>query len=51
MADSEGPTPSDGVYLFQYRTGSGWRYHSQGSAFDCADLGITSGNPPFCYRD
>ena len=47
-ADPEGPTPGDGLYLFHYRTGKGWQYHSQGSAFDCEDLGITSGNPPFC---
>ena len=47
-ADPEGPTPGDGVYLFHYQPGVGWRYHSQGSAFDCQDLGITSGNPPFC---
>ena len=47
---SQGPTPGDGVYLFQYRSGS-WRYHSQGSGFVCQDLGITSGNPPFCEMD
>ena len=47
-ADPDGPTPGDGLYLFHYRTGQGWRYHSQGSAFDCEELGITSGNPPFC---
>ncbi|MFC6019728.1 hypothetical protein ACFP2T_26415 [Plantactinospora solaniradicis] len=47
-ADAEGPTAGDGVYLFQYKAGTGWRYHSQGSGFYCEDLGITSGNPPFC---
>jgi hypothetical protein len=50
-ADPEGPTPGDGVYLFQYKTGKGWRYHSQGSGFLCQDLGITTGNPPFCQMD
>lgn len=50
-ADPEGPTPGDGVYLFQYKAGPGWRYHSQGSGFQCKDLGITSGNPPFCQMD
>ncbi|MET8147168.1 hypothetical protein ACIBSW_11990 [Actinoplanes sp. NPDC049668] len=48
-ADPEGPTPGDGVYLFHYKTGTGWRYHSQGSGYDCADLGITAGDPPFCH--
>jgi len=51
MADPEGPTPGDGIYLFQYQAGKGWRYHSQGSAYQCQDLGITSGNPPFCQMD
>ncbi|MBU2669886.1 hypothetical protein KOI35_40885 [Actinoplanes bogorensis] len=48
MADPEGPTPSDGIYLFHYKAGPGWSYHSQGSSYRCPDLGITSGNPPFC---
>ena len=47
-AKPAGPDHGDGIYLFKYKTGTGWRYHSQGSAYDCADLGITSGNPPFC---
>ncbi|MBF9132299.1 hypothetical protein I0C86_25615 [Plantactinospora sp. S1510] len=48
------PTPDqqgDGVILFRYDPDRGWRRHSEGSAFDCADLGIkkTSGDqPPFC---
>ncbi|GID97668.1 hypothetical protein ACFQFC_12910 [Amorphoplanes digitatis] len=50
-ADPEGPTPGDGIYLFQYKAGKGWRYHSQGSGYHCAELGITSGNPPFCQVD
>ncbi|MEQ4304032.1 hypothetical protein ABNF97_22065 [Plantactinospora sp. B6F1] len=47
-ASPEGPTVGDGIYLFQYRAGTGWRYHSQGSGYRCEDLGITTGNPPFC---
>jgi hypothetical protein len=47
----EGPGTGDGVYLFRYKSDTGWRYHSQGSGYQCADLGITSGNPPFCSRD
>ncbi|MEV4720796.1 hypothetical protein AB0J94_26675 [Micromonospora noduli] len=50
-AEPDGPITGDGVYLFHYRAGGGWRYHSQGSAFHCEDLGITSGNPPFCEMD
>jgi len=47
-AEPAGPDRGGGIYLFRYTTGGGWKYHSQGSAYDCADLGITSGNPPFC---
>jgi hypothetical protein len=47
-ADPKSPTPGDGFYLFQYKAGTGWRYHSQGSGYHCKDLGITTGNPPFC---
>ncbi|MBM2619479.1 hypothetical protein JIG36_28390 [Actinoplanes sp. LDG1-06] len=50
-AAPKGPTPGDGIYLFHYRSGTGWRYHSQGSSFRCQDLGITTGNPPFCEMD
>jgi len=46
-ADPEGPTPGDGVYLFRYQNGTGWRYHSQGSGYDCKDLGINE-PAPFC---
>lgn len=49
--DPEGPTPGDGVYLFHYQTGKGWRFHSEGSGYLCEELGITSGNPPFCQMD
>ncbi|WP_164842200.1 hypothetical protein [Actinoplanes solisilvae] len=48
----EGPNLGDGAFLFRYKASTGWRYHSQGSAFNCNDLGITSGNPTFCsYQD
>ena len=45
--DPEGPTPGDGVYLFRYKSSTGWRYHSQGSGYDCKDLGINE-PAPFC---
>jgi hypothetical protein len=47
-ADPEGPSPGDGFYLFHYKAGTGWRYHSQGSGYQCSDLGIDSSDPPFC---
>lgn len=50
-ARPDGPNHGDGDYLFHYKAGTGWKYHSQGSAFNCEDLGITSGNPPFCGTD
>ncbi|MEU8230089.1 hypothetical protein AB0C12_10855 [Actinoplanes sp. NPDC048967] len=50
-AAPEGPGRGDGVYLFRYRSDTGWRYHSQGSGYQCAELGITSGSPPFCSKD
>ncbi|GID97666.1 hypothetical protein ACFQFC_12900 [Amorphoplanes digitatis] len=46
-ADPEGPTPGDGIYLFQYKPGKGWRYHSQGSGYHCEELGIDE-PAPFC---
>ncbi|MCY1136368.1 hypothetical protein OWR29_00035 [Actinoplanes sp. Pm04-4] len=50
-AAPQGPTPGDGIYLFRYEPGPGWRYHSQGSSYRCQDLGITEGDPPFCEMD
>jgi hypothetical protein len=41
----------DGMYLFRYSPSRGWRVHGQGSAFDCAALGISkdpNDPPPFC---
>ena len=46
-ADAKGPKPGDGIYLFHRRPGQGWQYHSQGSAFECRDLGIHE-PAPFC---
>ena len=45
------PVPGNGIYLFHFEPGIGWRYHSQGSGYRCQDLGITSGRPPFCGFD
>ena len=42
-----GPTHGDGVYLFRYGAGTGWRYHSQGSGYHCEDIGIHE-PAPFC---
>jgi hypothetical protein len=50
-AGAKGPTPGDGIFLFQYKAGTGWRFHGEGSGMRCQDLGITSGNPPFCRTD
>ncbi|MFG1605312.1 hypothetical protein [Actinoplanes sp. NPDC049265] len=50
-AEPQGPNRGDGFYLFQYKPGTGWRYHSQGSGYHCQDLGIISGKPPFCGFD
>ena|ERR1700754_863056 len=47
-AEPQGPDSGDGVYLFQYKAGAGWRYHSQGSAYECEDLGIDEA-APFCH--
>ncbi|MEH1167358.1 hypothetical protein V6V47_18430 [Micromonospora sp. CPCC 205539] len=46
--DQEG----DGMYVFQYNAGQGWRIKGQGSAIECGQLGITidpDDPPPFCY--
>ena len=49
-AASEGPSQGDGIYLFQYRAGTGWKYHSQGSGYLCEDLGIDE-PAPFCGQN
>jgi len=46
-ADPEGPNRGDGIFLFQYKAGTGWRYHSQGSGYYCKELGINE-DAPFC---
>ncbi len=45
-----GPNLGDGAYFFHYRPSAGWKYHSQGSAVDCASLGIKEPSP-ICYED
>ncbi|MFE9193032.1 hypothetical protein ACFYL6_25860 [Micromonospora sp. NPDC007208] len=45
-ADPQGPTAGDGVYLFHYKAGTGWKYYGDGSGYDCKDLGLTEA--PFC---
>jgi len=43
--------PGDGSYLFRYTAKGGWRFYAEGSAFECADLGIQvdpNDPPPFC---
>ncbi|WP_039905365.1 hypothetical protein [Micromonospora lupini] len=48
-ADPQGPTAGDGVYLFRYVAGTGWKYYDQGSDWDCKDLGISEA--PFCVSE
>ncbi|WP_213009082.1 hypothetical protein [Paractinoplanes toevensis] len=46
-ADPQGPNVGDGVYLFHYKAGTGWKYYGEGSGYDCKDLGLTQ-PAPFC---
>ncbi|WP_328340749.1 SPOR domain-containing protein [Micromonospora sp. NBC_00421] len=46
-ADPQGPKAGDGVYLFHYTAGTGWKYYGEGSGYDCKDLGLTE-PAPFC---
>jgi hypothetical protein len=46
-ADAEGPNPGDGIHLFHYTTGKGWRFHSEGSGYHCKEIGIREA-APFC---
>ncbi len=46
-ADPQGPSVGDGVYLFHYKAGTGWKYYGAGSGYDCKDLGLTE-PAPFC---
>jgi hypothetical protein len=46
-ADPQGPNTGDGVYLFHYKAGTGWKYYGEGSGYDCEDLGLSE-PAPFC---
>ncbi|MGC4868659.1 hypothetical protein ACLQ3B_24845 [Micromonospora sp. DT53] len=46
-ADPQGPTEGDGVYLFHFVAGTGWKYYGDGSGYDCKDLGLRE-PAPFC---
>jgi hypothetical protein len=46
-ADPQGPNVGDGVYLFHYKAGTGWKYYGDGSGYDCKDLGLNE-PAPFC---
>ncbi|MEV1155832.1 hypothetical protein AB0J27_10545 [Micromonospora chokoriensis] len=39
-ADVERPDAGGVIYLFHYTTGTGWRFHDQGTGWDCKDLGL-----------
>lgn len=40
-ADVQRPDASAVIYLFHYTAGTGWRFHDQGTGWDCRDLGLT----------
>ena len=46
-ADVRRPDTGGVIYLFRYTPGTGWRYHDQGTRWDCKDLGLTE-PAPFC---
>ncbi|MFY1705582.1 hypothetical protein ACN28G_28360 [Micromonospora sp. WMMA1923] len=46
-ADVQRPGGGSVRYLFHYTAGTGWRYHDQGTEWDCAELGLTE-PAPFC---
>jgi hypothetical protein len=46
-ADVKRPASGGTIYLFHYTTGTGWRYHDQGSGWGCKDLGLNE-PAPFC---
>lgn len=46
-ADVKRPTGGNVRYLFHYTAGTGWRFHEQGTEWDCQDLGLTR-PAPFC---
>ncbi|MEW2428613.1 hypothetical protein AB0877_11410 [Micromonospora sp. NPDC047644] len=40
-ADVQRPDASGVIYLFHCTAGTGWRFHDQGTGWDCTDLGLT----------
>ena len=46
-ADVQRPAAGNIRYLFHYTTGTGWRYHEQGTGWTCGELGLTQ-PAPFC---
>ncbi|MEU7974241.1 hypothetical protein AB0B48_19625 [Micromonospora sp. NPDC049089] len=40
-ADVQRPDAGGVIYLFHYTTGTGWRFHDQGTGWDCKDLDLT----------
>ncbi|MEV4495566.1 hypothetical protein AB0J84_07665 [Micromonospora arborensis] len=40
-ADVQRPDGGGVIYLFHYTAGLGWRFHDQGTGWDCTDLGLT----------
>jgi len=46
-ADPQGGNAGDGVYLFHYKAGTGWKYYGEGSGYDCEELGLNE-PAPFC---
>ena len=46
-ADVKRPAGGNVRYLFHYTTATGWRYHDQGTQWDCRELGLTQ-PAPFC---
>ncbi|MEU1606499.1 hypothetical protein [Micromonospora matsumotoense] len=46
-AAPQGPKAGDGVYLFHFVAGTGWKYYGEGSGYDCKDLGLNE-PAPFC---
>ena len=39
-ADPQGSNTGDGVYLFHYAAGTGWKYYGEGSGYDCEEFGL-----------
>jgi hypothetical protein len=41
------PASGNGIYLFHYKAGTGWRYYDEGTGWNCKDLGLTEATT-FC---